>query len=141
MKHKKFGFTLIELMITVAIVGIIAAIAFPSYMSSVRKTNRAEAKTELVDVAQRLQRCYTAYARFDDPNNQNRCAVYEQLENGEITTRGSGYYEITLDGAATAATYKLKATAVKSPQTADTADGCNVLTLDHKGEQLPDECW
>lgn len=49
------GFTLIELMIVVAIVGILAGIAYPSYMAHVRKGNRAKAQAFLMDVAQRQQ--------------------------------------------------------------------------------------
>jgi len=49
------GFTLIELMIVIAIVGILAGIAYPSYMDHVRKGNRAKAQTFLMDVAQRQQ--------------------------------------------------------------------------------------
>lgn len=49
------GFTLIELMIVVAIVGILAGIAYPSYMDHVRKGNRAKAQAFLMDVAQRQQ--------------------------------------------------------------------------------------
>ncbi len=135
------GFTLIEAMITVAIIGIIAAIAYPSYMESVRKTNRAEAKTELMDIAQRLQRCYTGLARFDDREN---CAVYKDLVDGGVVTRGSGFYKITigaLDAEPTRTAYLLTAKAIKAPQTADTKEGCNELTLSSKGVQLPKVCW
>lgn len=131
------GFTLIELMIVVVIIGIISAIAYPSYMATVRKSNRAEAKTELVDLAQRLQRCYTTYGSFND--DRNRCTVYEDLTDGsKVKSRGSAFYEIGIDGDA-ATTYRLVATAVKSPQTQDT--GCNVLTLNHQGVRTPPECW
>jgi type IV pilus assembly protein PilE len=135
------GFTLIEMMIAVAIVGIIAAIAYPSYMESVRKSNRAEAKVELMDVVARLQRCYTSYARFDDNVN---CPVYTDLADGGITSRGSGFYNITitaLGNGSTQTTYQLKAKAVLAPQTADTANGCNELTITHTGIQAPDVCW
>lgn len=136
------GFTLIEMLIAVAIVGILAAIAYPSYMESVRKSNRAEAKTELMDVVARLQRCYTSYARFDD---EDHCPVYKDLKDADgIVTRGVGFYKITiaaLDGGSTRTTYLLKATAVKSPQTEDTAGGCHELTLTHTGIQAPDDCW
>lgn len=138
--RKLKGFTLIEMLISVAIVGILAAIAYPSYMESVRESNRAEAKTELMDVVARLQRCYTSYARFDDADN---CAVYADLSDGMVT-RGAGFYEITIAALAsgsTQTTYLLTATAVKSPQTEDTANGCNELTLTHTGIQAPDICW
>ena len=53
------GFTLIELMITVAIVGILAAIAYPAYQDSVRKGKRAEGRTALIDFAQQQERYMT----------------------------------------------------------------------------------
>jgi type IV pilus assembly protein PilE len=49
------GFTLIDVLIAVAIVGILAAIAYPSYQSAVRKSNRAAAEAHLSDIAQRQQ--------------------------------------------------------------------------------------
>ena len=58
------GFTLIELMITVAIVGILAAIAVPSYSSYTAKARRADAKAQLVQVAQFMQRFYAANDSF-----------------------------------------------------------------------------
>ena len=65
--HKKTeqGFTLIELMIVVAIVGILAAIAFPSYQESVRKSARAEAKAALLGAAQAFERYYSLNGRYD----------------------------------------------------------------------------
>jgi type IV pilus assembly protein PilE len=53
------GFTLIELMVTVAIVGILAAIAYPSYTESVRKGRRAEALKTLIDAEQFMRRFYS----------------------------------------------------------------------------------
>ena len=137
---KATGFTLIELMVAVAIVGIIAAIALPSYQATVRKSNRAEAKTELNDVAQRLQRCYTLYAKFNDDAN---CGIYDDLDDGGYVTRGGQYYLITIGvpnaGDPPESTYRLKATADKAPQTED--DGCEELTLTHTGEKKPIGCW
>ena len=143
MNNKQSGFTLIELIIAVAIVGIIAAIALPSYQASIRKSNRAEAKTELMDVAQRLQRCYTLYAKFNDTTN---CGVYKDLTDAnKYITRGGQYYRITIgvpaSGNPPETTYRLTATAIKAPQTQDTTDGCNVLTMDHTGAKAPAACW
>ena len=57
-KHAK-GFTLIELMIVVAVVAILATIAMPSYQEHVRKSRRAQAKADLVELAQQLERHHT----------------------------------------------------------------------------------
>ncbi len=64
--HRQRGFTLMELMIAVAIVGILAAIAYPSYAQYVRKSKRSTAQAALVDIANKQQayqldrRAYTA---------------------------------------------------------------------------------
>jgi prepilin-type N-terminal cleavage/methylation domain-containing protein len=139
-KPKSPGFTLIELMVTVAIIGILSGIAYPAYMESVRKTNRSEAKAELMDVAQRLQRCYTALGKFNDTTN---CAVYTQVvSTSPVMETKKGYYKIYFDSTApTATTYKLHAEALKKPQTLDTKDGCNDLTVDQNGTTLPVACW
>ena len=71
----KMGFTLVEVMIVVAVVGILAAIAYPSYQESVRKTKRAEGRAALMRLMQQEERYYshsTSYIAFSsesvDPN-------------------------------------------------------------------------
>jgi type IV pilus assembly protein PilE len=63
--RKMHGFTLIELMITVAIIGILASIAVPSYTSYIARARRADARAQLMQVTQLMQRFYTANDRFD----------------------------------------------------------------------------
>ena len=59
MKNKSSGFTLIELMIAVAIVGILAAIAYPQYVEYVRKGRRAECRSALLVGAQKMEKFYS----------------------------------------------------------------------------------
>jgi type IV pilus assembly protein PilE len=132
--QKNKGFSLMELMVAVGIVGVVAAVAYPSFVSATRKTVRAEAKTELNNVAQRLQRCFTTLGKFNDAVN---CPVLTELAaNGGlgIKTQGKGYYYIALaaNPAITTTTYQLNATPVAgSPQVQDTE--CALFTLNQAG--------
>ena len=63
-RRRQGGFTLIEVMIVVAIVAILAAIAYPSYLESVRKSKRAEARAQLMEAAQYMQRFYSQNDSF-----------------------------------------------------------------------------
>lgn len=123
---KAAGFTLIELMITVVIISILAAVAFPSYNDSVRKTQRSDAKIKLSEVAQVLERCFTELNAY----NSTTCPVVG-AGPAISETSDEGYYTIT-NTALTATTFTLTATPVAGgPQAADAK--CTTFTLAHTG--------
>lgn len=121
-KRRTSGFTLLELMIVVVVVGIIAAIAYPNYQDQVRKTRRADGKSALLNTAQALERCYTRFAAY----NNAGCGVAFPIASPE------GYYSITAVGGVTAAAFTLAA----APQGAQVADAeCGTLRLTSTGRQ------
>ena len=69
-RNQQRGVTLTELLTVMVVIGILTAIAVPSYSSYVRKTKRTDAKSALTSVAQQLERCYTRYNAYNDPGCQ-----------------------------------------------------------------------
>jgi len=146
------GFTLIELMITVAILSIIAAVAIPSYTKQIQKNNRAVAKARLSQAVQQLERFYsdnnsylvdkatsTCTLIVGTAASQNglmllvnptwNCSGSNTLYSGSNNEANSAY-TVAFTGTPTTSTYTLQATAVGT-QTGDTQ--CGNLTLTNAG--------
>lgn len=128
MKKQRLGFTLIELMIVVAVVGILAAIAYPSYQDSVRKGRRAEAITALYGI-QLAQEKWRA----------NKTAYTANLSDlgiaAAVPATGTAYYDLAITANSTTG-FTATATAKSTGgQNQDKASGvsCATLTIDQGG--------
>jgi len=111
---RKNGFTLIELLIAVAIVGILASIAYPSYMDSVTKSRRADAQAALLGFAQAMERHYTTTGSYTGAGTAGSNTGAPTIFSTKSPIDGSDtYYNLTIESAAVT-TYTLKATAVGS---------------------------
>lgn len=120
------GFTLIELMITVAIVAIIAAVALPSYQGYVVRTQRSAAAACLTQMAQFMERVYATNLRYDQNNGAATALPATQCQN-DIAAR----YTIALAGGVAQRTFSVTATPLGAQAAADT--GCATLALDQTG--------
>jgi type IV pilus assembly protein PilE len=124
MKHghqrsRALGFTLIEVMIVVGVIGILSAIAFPSYNQYVQRTHRANARAALLQTAQWLERAATAQGSYP---------AAAAIPAGVLQVEG-GRYTITLP-VLTAGTFTLRATPNVAAQS---TDQCGAFQMTHAG--------
>ena len=132
------GFTLTELMVTVAIVGILATVAMPSYQAYIQKSRRAEAASALMQNAQFLERNYTDVGRYDIDSAGTAIVLPITVS----PTTGTTLYNVTATTLARTS-YTLTAT----PVTAD--PDCGALSLNQLGQKTivadatsnVDTCW
>ncbi|SDG87447.1 type IV pilin protein [Pseudomonas abietaniphila] len=129
-KHQQ-GFTLIELMITVAIVAILAAIAYPSYTDYVRRGYRSEGIALLNDAAAKVERFYAQ-------NNTYAGITLAKLGYADPMMSATGKYRLTIPNP-TATNYTVQV----APQGSQSTDTCGTLTIDQAGNKTPvtAECW
>ena len=118
--HRSNGFTLVELIVAVAIVGILATIALPSYKNYVLRSRRAEAMTELTKAQAMIERCYAANFTYIAP-----------LCPAASSPTPQGFYTMTSVSSAT--TYTFTATAVGS-QASDIL--CATMSIDQANQKL-----
>lgn len=126
------GFTLIELMITVAIIAILTVIAYPSYQQYVLKSHRVDAKTALLDLAARQERYFTLQNVYtSSPAALGYGAASFPIV---VQTGNQSYYTLSvsqLNNAASSPAY----TAQAVPTTLQQADACGTYTINQLGQQ------
>jgi type IV pilus assembly protein PilE len=140
MRHKHLGMSLIELMIVVAIVGILSAIAYPNYRQYVIRGNRTDAKTAMMQAAQGLEKCFTRFGRY----NSDDCTAYSDLDAEAGVRSPNGKYQLTL---ALVTDPEVEFSIEAAPLDAQTSDTkCGTLSLDQTGRRGangtdPTTCW
>lgn len=127
--NKNKGFTLIEMMITVAIIGILAAIAYPSYTEYVVRSNRSAAQQFMLDIANREEQYMLDARQYTDLNGLNMTTP----------SKVSDLYEVKAipDNTATPPTYKITAT----PITGKRQESDGELTINSTGIKTPANKW
>jgi type IV pilus assembly protein PilE len=136
------GFTLIELMITLAVVGILAAVALPAYNDSVQRSRRLEATAALLQAAQWMER------HRAENRGSYESAVLPNAMTVSPPPPGRQLYTIAVSGRPTVSTYQL--TATPTPGGPMVGDACGTFEIDQSGQRkaagqtsgdLFNRCW
>ncbi|NKF51001.1 prepilin-type N-terminal cleavage/methylation domain-containing protein [Shewanella sp. WXL01] len=133
--HNQHGFTLIEAMITVVIIGILASIAYPSYTQFVAKGARSDALAALMNASNRQEQYYLDHKTYT--NNMRRLGLNAPTNNKTHEVE-NGLYEVKAT-TANSSRFVLVAAAIGVQKTRD--DACKEIQLDSDGVKSPAACW
>jgi type IV pilus assembly protein PilE len=142
-QRQQNGFTLIELMVTVAIVGILASIAYPAYQDSVTKSRRRDVEGVLLDLSNVMERYFTVNNTYGGVAGTTATPADTGTPNTDIYKIPPGaktYYTVTIS-VATATTYTLSAAPISTGPQAH--DSCGTLGITQTGAKTPTTagCW
>jgi len=141
MKKSARGMTLIELMIVVAILGIIVAIGYPSYADHVKKARRAEGMGELLELADRMERHYSDTGSYDqtDGTDMTAAVIYR-------STTQNGYYTLSIDNGTDNVQFTARATPTSLGN--QNTDKCGTFVVNSQGKKAvtggslsTTDCW
>jgi type IV pilus assembly protein PilE len=143
------GFSLIEVMIVLVIIGILLLVAVPGYQDSMKKSRRADGMRDLMELVSRQERFYAQNSRYtDDINTAAGLNFDSDLDAEDDTISSEEHYILSVeacDGGSLNTCYVLKAT----PRGGQETDPCGTLTVDSRGVRdhtgSPDndglQCW
>lgn len=142
-RRQQAGFSLLELMIVVAIIGILVAVAVPSYENSVVKTNRKAASACMLEASQFMERFYTTNLRYD----QNLTGTAVTLPDLSCRNDLSASYTLAFQATPTTSAYSIQATPVGRQLAKDTT--CLTMRIDQTGAKsvtgslsaTPNDCF
>ena len=139
--HRGTGFTLIETMVTAGIIALLAMIAYPSFVQSLRNSNRSDAQAAIARVSVNLERFFATNGTY----TVNSAQLGLQMDGGDAVS-DANHYVISVAAGPTfiASSYVISATAAADSGQLHDA-GCTTMSLDSLGQRLPNpndsRCW
>jgi type IV pilus assembly protein PilE len=141
MRNRNRGFTLVELLIVIAVLSIAIAIGYPSYRDQVRKARRAEGMGQLLELADRMERHYADLGTYDQADGSDMTAADIYTD-----TTDDGYYTLSVDAGTDNVQFTVRAT--PTTKGGQNKDKCGTFMLDSLGVRSltgnslsVDECW